>query len=81
MTIAVAIFAFLYLPSAPMDGARSLGVSLFTKREIDIILHRTLQDDDSKAATKGSWVKWGDVADTFRDWKIYGHCASAFVSM
>ena len=81
MTIVVAIFAFVYLPSAPTDGARSLVVSLFTKRDLDIILHRSLQDDDTKITKKGHWVEWRDIVDTFSDWRIYGHCGSALVSM
>lgn len=81
MTIVVAIFAFTYLPSPPMDGASSLLFPLFTSRDRAILVHRVLADDKSKETVGRTWVQWTDIVDTFRDWRIYGHCASAFVSM
>lgn len=81
MTIAVAIFAFFYLPSPPMDGAKSLGFSLFTKEDVQILLESVLQDDETKSTARHTWVQWRDIVDTFKDWRIYGHCASALVSM
>ena len=80
MTMLVAIFAFLWLPSPPMDGGRSIVGFILSEREAEILAERVLMDDPNKALGHGSRVSFADIKDTFADWRLYGHCASAILS-
>ncbi|KAM0745723.1 MFS general substrate transporter [Meredithblackwellia eburnea MCA 4105] len=78
LTCALAIFAFFALPFAPAQSRRGRG--FFTKREMEVVAARTLQDDPAKASSGAPAVTLKDIIDTFKTWQIYGHCASAFLS-
>ncbi|RSH94212.1 hypothetical protein EHS25_004015 [Saitozyma podzolica] len=80
MTIVVAIFAFLVLPAAPMDGGRSPVGRIMSSREAEILAARAIRDDPKKAFPRGTKVALADVLDTFKDWRLYGHCAAALLS-
>lgn len=80
MTVAVAIFAFLVLPAAPMDGGRSHVGRIMSSREAEILAARAIRDDPKKAFPRGTKVTLADVLDTFKDWRLYGHCAAALLS-
>ena len=81
MTLFVAIVAFLYLPNSPMEGGRSLlGHIVLKPKQAEILSRRVLTDDPQKAYARGTTVSISDIKDTFLDWRLYGHCASAFLS-
>jgi hypothetical protein len=80
MTIVVAIFAFLVLPAAPMDGGRSPVGRIMSSREAEILAARAIRDDPKKAFPRGTKVALADVLDTFKDWRLNGHCAAALLS-
>jgi hypothetical protein len=54
---------------------------MFTKSEVEILMTRSIRDDPSKAHRFGKPVQLRDIKDTFRDWRIYGHLVSGFLSM
>ncbi|ODO01805.1 tartrate transporter [Cryptococcus wingfieldii CBS 7118] len=80
MTMFVATIAFLYLPSVPTDGGRSLLFPILSSRDAEILSARLLSDDSTKALGRGEKVTFGDIKDTCLDWRLWGHCAAAFLS-
>ncbi|WVQ76505.1 hypothetical protein IAR50_006174 [Cryptococcus sp. DSM 104548] len=80
MTMFVSIIALLYLPSSPMDGARSLLFPVLSSRDAEILSARVLSDDPRKGFGPGEKVTFGDIRDTSLDWRLWGHCAAAFLS-
>ena len=80
MTMAVAIFALLFLPAIPTSGGQSLLISPLSRRDIQILADRVLQDDPQKLYIHGDRISFADVKDTFLDWRLWGHCISAFLS-
>lgn len=41
---------------------------------------RVIRDDPNKGRGKPR-VTLADIKDTFSNWKVYGHCLSAFLTM
>ena len=81
MTMFIAVLAFLFLPNSPMDGGRSIvGHVVMTRRDAAILTSRALREDPQKAFSRGTAVSMVDIRDTFFDWRLYGHCVSAFLS-
>ncbi|TYJ52016.1 hypothetical protein B9479_007392 [Cryptococcus floricola] len=56
MTMFVATIALLYLPSAPIDGGRSLLLPILSSRDAEILSARLLSDDSTKALKRGEKV-------------------------
>lgn len=80
MTMGVAIFALLYLPASPVDGGRSLLIPVLNSRDAQILASRILADDPKKAFDRDAKITLVDIKDTLVDWRLWGHCASAFLS-
>lgn len=80
MTMGVAIFALLYLPASPLDGGRSLLIPVLRPRDAQVLAARILADDPNKAFGRGDKITLVDIKDTFVDWRLWGHCAAAFLS-
>ncbi|OWZ56088.1 tartrate transporter [Cryptococcus neoformans 125.91] len=80
MTMGVAIFALLYLPASPLDVGRSLLIPVLNSRDAQVLSARILADDPKKAFGRGSKITLVDIKDTFVDWRLWGHCAAAFLS-
>lgn len=76
----VAIFALLYLPASPVDGGRSLLIPVLNSRDAQILASRILADDPKKAFSRDAKITVVDVKDTLVDWRLWGHCAAAFLS-
>lgn len=80
MTMGVAIFALLYLPASPVDGGRSLLIPVLNSRDAQILASRILADDPKKAFSRDAKITVVDIKDTLVDWRLWGHCAAAFLS-
>ncbi|WVQ93891.1 hypothetical protein IAU59_000969 [Kwoniella sp. CBS 9459] len=80
MTMFVAIIALFYLPSTPTDGGKSLLLPILNSRDAEILAVRLIVDDPKKASVVSDKVRFVDIRDTFLDWRLYGHCAAAFLS-
>ena len=78
----VALVAFFYLPYGPSEVRKTsiLGRSIFNQQDVEVIRGRVLRDDPKKAFVRGTPISFLDIKDTFLDWQIYGHCASALLS-
>ncbi|RMZ79535.1 hypothetical protein DV737_g3376, partial [Chaetothyriales sp. CBS 132003] len=83
LTSFLGIVAFLYLPHGPVRPKSFFGRSwnMFTDREASIIVTRVIRNDRTKAFRQGKAVLPSHLLDTFKDWRLYGHLISAFLSM
>ncbi|WVO23714.1 uncharacterized protein IAS62_005069 [Cryptococcus decagattii] len=80
MTMGVAIFALLYRPASPVDGGQSLLIPVLNSRDARILAFRILADDHKKAFGRDAKITLVDIKDTLVDWRLWAHCASAFLS-
>jgi hypothetical protein len=82
MTIVAAFVAFFYLPSDPTTPSRrffGIPIRILSERQGRIAATRVIRDDPTKRQG-GRRVEIRDILDALLDWRIYGHCVSAFLS-
>ncbi|KAL2271333.1 hypothetical protein VTJ83DRAFT_704 [Remersonia thermophila] len=74
-------FVFIALfPKSPANPVSFLGIRYFTERESQILQQRVLRDDPTKFQPRRN-VSWGEVKDTFTNWRILPHFLMAILGL
>jgi MFS family permease len=83
LTCFIAVLALFYLPTSPQTACRRLlfktNLSILTNDQATALSNHVYQDDPTKLSQKSRKVALRDF-DFLLDWKVYGHCITAFLT-